>query len=111
MSSNSNLSNGVDTLQPDLQHSELDRFAEVANTVADAAGEVIRKYFRKKFEILDKEDLSKLLNLKFLLAFVWIFVLLCLVDEKFEENEKNGFLFWVVFRGQKMFLIIIVVKS
>ncbi|GMY05734.1 bifunctional phosphatase IMPL2, chloroplastic [Fagus crenata] len=58
MSSNSNLSNGVDTLQPDLQHSELDRFAEVANTVADAAGEVIRKYFRKKFEILDKEDLS-----------------------------------------------------
>uniref|UniRef100_A0A2N9J081 Histidinol-phosphatase n=1 Tax=Fagus sylvatica TaxID=28930 RepID=A0A2N9J081_FAGSY len=58
MSSNPNLSNGVDTLQPDLQHSELDRFAEVANTVADAAGEVIRKYFRKKFEILDKEDLS-----------------------------------------------------
>ncbi|GMY05736.1 bifunctional phosphatase impl2, chloroplastic [Fagus crenata] len=58
MSSNSNLSNGVDTLQPDLQHSELDRFAEVANTVADAAGEVIRKYFRKKFEILDKENLS-----------------------------------------------------
>uniref|UniRef100_A0A2N9G5H4 Uncharacterized protein n=1 Tax=Fagus sylvatica TaxID=28930 RepID=A0A2N9G5H4_FAGSY len=49
MSSNSNLSNGVDTLQPDLQHSELDRFAEVANTVADAAREVIRKYFRKKF--------------------------------------------------------------
>ena len=93
MSSNSNLSNGVDTLQPDLQHSELDRFAEVANTVADAAGEVIRKYFRKKFEILNKEDLNKLLKLKFLLGFVWIFVLLCLVDEKFEENEKNG---WVL---------------
>ncbi|OWM83880.1 bifunctional phosphatase IMPL2, chloroplastic isoform X2 [Punica granatum] len=37
---------------------ELDRFAEVANRVADAAGEVIRKYFRKKFEILDKADLS-----------------------------------------------------
>ncbi|GMY27552.1 wee1-like protein kinase isoform X2, partial [Fagus crenata] len=43
MSSNSNLSNGIDTLQPDLQHSKLDRFAEVANTVADATGEVIRK--------------------------------------------------------------------
>ena len=93
MSSNSNLSNGVDTLQPDLQRSELNRFAEVANIVADAAGEVIRKYFKKKFEILDKEDLSKLLKLKFLLGFVWIFVLLCLVDEKFEENEKNG---WVL---------------
>ena len=93
MSSNSNLSNGVDTLQLDLQHSELDRFAKVANTVADAAGEVIHKHFRKKFGILDKEDLNKLLKLKFLLGFVWIFVLLCLVDEKFEENEKNG---WVL---------------
>ncbi|KAE8008552.1 hypothetical protein FH972_005052 [Carpinus fangiana] len=31
---------------------------QVANTVADAAGEVIRKYFRKKFDIVDKEDLS-----------------------------------------------------
>ena len=61
MSSNSNLSKGIDTLQPDLQHSKLDRFAEVTNTVADAAGGVIRKYFRKKFEILDKEDLIKLL--------------------------------------------------
>lgn len=40
---------------------ELDRFAEVANRVADAAGEVIRKYFRKKFEILDKADLSEFL--------------------------------------------------
>ncbi|XP_056161166.1 bifunctional phosphatase IMPL2, chloroplastic [Syzygium oleosum] len=37
---------------------ELGRLAEVAGRAADAAGEVIRKYFRKKFEILDKEDLS-----------------------------------------------------
>lgn len=62
MASKSNLSNDVpDGLQQlDFLDSELDRFAEVANKVADAAGEVIRKYFRNKFEILDKEDLSKL---------------------------------------------------
>ncbi|KAK4752094.1 hypothetical protein SAY87_020892 [Trapa incisa] len=40
------------------EEEELDLFAEVANRVADAAGEVIRKYFRNKFEILDKVDLS-----------------------------------------------------
>ncbi|KAG9449757.1 hypothetical protein H6P81_009722 [Aristolochia fimbriata] len=38
--------------------SQVDSFVEVANKVADAAGEVIRKYFRKSFEILDKDDLS-----------------------------------------------------
>ncbi|RZS08434.1 hypothetical protein BHM03_00039410 [Ensete ventricosum] len=37
---------------------EMERFVEVANTVADAAGEVLRKYFRQSFEIIDKEDLS-----------------------------------------------------
>ncbi|KAB2603177.1 bifunctional phosphatase IMPL2 [Pyrus ussuriensis x Pyrus communis] len=37
---------------------ELDRFAEVASKVADASGEVIRKHFRHKFDILDKEDSS-----------------------------------------------------
>ncbi|KAK9165442.1 hypothetical protein Scep_000633 [Stephania cephalantha] len=37
---------------------EIDRFVEVGNGVADAAGDVIRKYFRNKFEIIDKEDLS-----------------------------------------------------
>ncbi|KAM2676177.1 hypothetical protein EV1_002869 [Malus domestica] len=37
---------------------EPDRFAEVASKVADASGEVIRKYFRHKFDILDKEDSS-----------------------------------------------------
>lgn len=40
---------------------DLDRFAEVANRVADAAGEVILKYFRKKFEIIDKADFSMFL--------------------------------------------------
>ncbi|URE26289.1 Inositol monophosphatase family [Musa troglodytarum] len=37
---------------------EMERFVEVANTVADAAGEVLRKYFRQSFEIIDKADLS-----------------------------------------------------
>ncbi|URE33767.1 Inositol monophosphatase family [Musa troglodytarum] len=37
---------------------EMERFVEVANTVADAAGEVLRKYFRQSYEIIDKADLS-----------------------------------------------------
>ncbi|EOX97936.1 Myo-inositol monophosphatase like 2 isoform 3 [Theobroma cacao] len=56
MISNSKLSNHTESLS--LNDAQLDRFAEVGNYLADAAGEVIRKYFRKKFEILDKEDLS-----------------------------------------------------
>lgn len=36
----------------------MDEFAAVANKVADAAGEVIRKYFRQSFDVLDKDDLS-----------------------------------------------------
>ncbi|KAK6946281.1 Inositol monophosphatase-like [Dillenia turbinata] len=42
----------------DEEEDQINRFAQVANRVADAAGEVIRKYFRKNLEILDKEDLS-----------------------------------------------------
>ncbi|KAI3689045.1 hypothetical protein L2E82_46993 [Cichorium intybus] len=38
--------------------SKLDHFAIIANKLADAASDVIRKYFRKRFEIVDKEDLS-----------------------------------------------------
>ncbi|KAJ0233552.1 Bifunctional phosphatase IMPL2 [Hirschfeldia incana] len=37
---------------------DLDRFAAVANELADASGEVIRKYFRKKFDIVEKDDMS-----------------------------------------------------
>lgn len=58
MASNSNLSNHTVTSNG-IGEPDLDRFADVANKLADAAGEVIRKYFRKKFEIIDKEDLSK----------------------------------------------------
>ncbi|KAI0493741.1 hypothetical protein KFK09_023866 [Dendrobium nobile] len=37
---------------------EMDHFSTVANKMADAAGEVIRKYFRQSFAVLDKNDLS-----------------------------------------------------
>ncbi|XP_030549537.1 bifunctional phosphatase IMPL2, chloroplastic [Rhodamnia argentea] len=50
--------NHTQALDPGPEEDELGRFAGVANRAADAAGEVIQKYFRKKFEILDKEDLS-----------------------------------------------------
>ncbi|PON77394.1 Bifunctional phosphatase IMPL [Trema orientale] len=59
MSCDSKLSNGVGALSQGLDViQELDRFVEVANAAADASGVVLRKYFRSKFEILDKEDLS-----------------------------------------------------
>lgn len=38
----------------------IERFAEVANEAADAAGVVIRKYFRKSFDVHDKADFSEL---------------------------------------------------
>ncbi|KAI5673153.1 hypothetical protein M9H77_13517 [Catharanthus roseus] len=46
MSCNSVISNHVGTVEVG------------PNKLADASGEVIRKYFRKSFDILDKEDLS-----------------------------------------------------
>ncbi|KAK9164235.1 hypothetical protein Syun_005137 [Stephania yunnanensis] len=53
------LSNGLRSGDVKLGfENEIDRFIEVGNGVADAAGDVIRKYFRNKFEIIDKEDLS-----------------------------------------------------
>ncbi|KAL5705562.1 hypothetical protein ACHQM5_023851 [Ranunculus cassubicifolius] len=58
MSVNSTLSNGNQTFKLGFEEEELDRFVQVGNKIADAAGEVIRKYFRKNFEIIDKEDLS-----------------------------------------------------
>lgn len=59
MTSKSTLSNGVNTLLDfEYNDSELDGFALVGNQIADAAGDVIRKYFRKSFDIVDKQDLS-----------------------------------------------------
>ncbi|KAJ3694303.1 hypothetical protein LUZ60_009783 [Juncus effusus] len=37
---------------------ETDRLLQVAHSVADVAGEVLRKYFRQPFDIIDKQDLS-----------------------------------------------------
>jgi inositol-phosphate phosphatase/L-galactose 1-phosphate phosphatase/histidinol-phosphatase len=37
---------------------QLHDFANVANKAADAAGDVIRQYFRKNFDIIHKQDLS-----------------------------------------------------
>lgn len=55
----SSLSNGIGAVtSSEHGDSELDHFADIANKLADAAGDVIRKYFRKRFDILDKEDLS-----------------------------------------------------
>lgn len=58
-----------------LEDSELEGYAIVANKLADAAGEVIRQYFRKSFDILDKEDLSEFFFFFFLAAkyLVWKF--------------------------------------
>lgn len=64
MSPNACVSNRIKTpVQLDFDDFELDGFAIVGNKVADAAGEVIRKYFRKSFDVLDKEDLSKLVKI------------------------------------------------
>ncbi|XP_043712741.1 bifunctional phosphatase IMPL2, chloroplastic-like [Telopea speciosissima] len=52
-----NLSNGIEAIPLGFED-ELDRFVDVANKLADAAGAVIRTYFRESFVILDKDDLS-----------------------------------------------------
>ncbi|KAL8556139.1 hypothetical protein ACS0TY_003801 [Phlomoides rotata] len=56
----SSLSNGHgdQVVSLGLENYDLDRFTDVGNQLADAAGDVIRQYFRKSFDILDKEDLS-----------------------------------------------------
>ena len=46
-------------MQVTFNEQQLSRFVAVGNEVADAAGQVIREYFRSKFDILDKDDLSK----------------------------------------------------
>lgn len=55
-----------------LDDCDLDRFTDVGNQLADAAGEVIRQYFRKSFDILDKEDLSQFLCFFKLIIFVLV---------------------------------------
>ncbi|CAO2815015.1 unnamed protein product [Amaranthus hypochondriacus] len=58
-SSNSDLANNhTELLQSGFNNGDIERFSEVANRLADASGKVIRSFFRKNFEILDKDDLS-----------------------------------------------------
>lgn len=59
--------NGIDSSSSSFDHHhDIDRFADVGNKLADAAGDVIRQYFRKSFDILDKEDLSELIIIIYL---------------------------------------------
>ena len=59
-SSNSDLANNqTEVLQSGLNNGDIERFSDVANSLADASGKVIRSFFRKNFEILDKDDLSE----------------------------------------------------
>lgn len=44
--------------QPSPSSPSLGEFLELAHQLADAAGEILLQYFRKRFEIVDKEDLS-----------------------------------------------------
>nr|DAD40207.1 TPA_asm: hypothetical protein HUJ06_014530 [Nelumbo nucifera] len=60
MSLNSKLLSQVENVPSWFKEEDMDRFVEVGNKVADAAGEVIRRYFRNSFEVLDREDLSML---------------------------------------------------
>lgn len=59
MALNSSPSNQIEAISSFPDQSELDRFAAVTNKAADAAGVAIHKYFRKPFDIIDKEDSSK----------------------------------------------------
>ncbi|KAI3978859.1 hypothetical protein MKX01_016034 [Papaver californicum] len=54
----SSSSNGIETMKFGIGIDEMDSFVQVGNKVADAAGEVIRSFFRKNFEIVNKEDFS-----------------------------------------------------
>ncbi|KAI8554229.1 hypothetical protein RHMOL_Rhmol05G0082200 [Rhododendron molle] len=56
MALNSSPSNQIEAISSLPDQSKLDRFAAVANKAADVAGEAIRKYFCKPFDIIDKED-------------------------------------------------------
>ncbi|KAJ4965705.1 hypothetical protein NE237_017554 [Protea cynaroides] len=57
MRPDNHLLNGIETVQLGFED-QLNRFVDVGNELADASGAVIRTYFRKSFEILDKDDLS-----------------------------------------------------
>lgn len=64
----------------EMEMEVMDRFVEVANRVADAAGEVPRKYFRRSFVIIDKEDLSMHLPLLCIFFFLDLYENFVLID-------------------------------
>uniref|UniRef100_A0A0E0AGS2 histidinol-phosphatase n=1 Tax=Oryza glumipatula TaxID=40148 RepID=A0A0E0AGS2_9ORYZ len=49
---------GWEVAMADKEGVGVERLVEVAQRAADAAGEVLRKYFRQRVEIIDKEDQS-----------------------------------------------------
>ncbi|KAG8052381.1 hypothetical protein GUJ93_ZPchr0001g32613 [Zizania palustris] len=49
---------GWDVATADKEGVGVERLLEVAQRAADAAGEVLRMYFRQRVEIIDKEDQS-----------------------------------------------------
>ncbi|CAA0807642.1 myo-inositol monophosphatase like 2 [Striga hermonthica] len=49
---------GGDAVAVGFDDRDLDHFAGVGNKLVDTAGDVIRQYFRKRFDNLDKEDSS-----------------------------------------------------
>lgn len=57
--SGSQTARGSNVDATEVRDGEMDRMLEVGNRAADVAGEVLRKYFRQRFDIIDKEDLSK----------------------------------------------------
>lgn len=51
-------SSAVEAQQTEPSRTTMDEFVELAHQLADAAGEILLQYFRKRIEITDKEDLS-----------------------------------------------------
>ncbi|MCO5548288.1 hypothetical protein L7F22_001745 [Adiantum nelumboides] len=56
--------------EADPSPSSMLEFVELAHQLADAAGEILLKYFRKRIEITDKEDLS---NISLLASYISAF--------------------------------------
>lgn len=60
----------------------MDSLVQVAHSVADVAGKVLRKYFRQRFDIIDKDDRSMLISPSFfifIVIFVFLFIFLSFI--------------------------------
>ncbi|KAF3329038.1 bifunctional phosphatase IMPL2 [Carex littledalei] len=56
--SSTSSSSNCDCLAETEKSGNMDSLVQVAHSVADVAGKVLRKYFRQRFDIIDKDDLS-----------------------------------------------------